>query len=88
MLSIPELKKVKSDLELLIQRVRALPESQAGLSKVELDHLAAQVPNYNALINDIEKGNLHDNDKELINSIALTKILIQQITYNIDKIQK
>ena len=87
MLSIEEVKKVKEDLESLVNRTRSLPESTEQLLEM-VNGLAAHIPAYDALINDLEKGNSHDDDMELIASIQWTKDAIQKINQEIDLIAK
>ena len=71
----------------MVNRTRSLPESTEQLLEM-VNGLAAHIPAYDALIGDLEKGNSHDNDIELVASIEWTKGAIQKINQQIDLIAK
>ena len=88
MLSILELKQIRDDLKALIERIRLLPEGYKPLNTQDLKKFADSIPAYDSLIADIEKGNSHDGDKELIGSISWTRDTIRKINDDLDAMIK
>ncbi len=88
MQSVHELKQIRDDLKALVERISLLPEGYKPLNAQDLKNFADSIPAYDSLIADIEKGNSHDADKELVGSINWTRDMICKINGDLDSITK